>query len=256
LIGCAILNKNNNNIESNQAEIYYLGHSGWAVKTKSHFLIFDYLEANKNVENKALTNGHINPVEIKNENVFVFVSHKHQDHFDKIIKGWKNIIPNITYIAGWMSIGSNFIGVPPHTNTTIDDITISTLKSTDDGSGFLINVDGLSIFYAGDHANWEDNDPEVSYFDEIDYIADISSMVDIAFIPVTTFSGLRPNCMTEGAIYAIKKLKPNVTFPMHGNNREYLYKEFANEEGARDYNIVCAEKPGNRFLYKQDNMTI
>ena len=68
MIGCVILN-NNKSIESNQAEIYYLGHSGWAVKTKSHFLIFDYFEANKNVESKALTNGHINPAEIRNENV-------------------------------------------------------------------------------------------------------------------------------------------------------------------------------------------
>jgi L-ascorbate metabolism protein UlaG (beta-lactamase superfamily) len=210
---------------------------------------------NKNAENKTLAHGYINPYEITGENVLVFVSHKHQDHFDKILKGWKDVIPNIKFISGWKSIGSNFIGAPPHTNTAVDDVNISTLKSTDEGSGFLINVDGLKIFHAGDHANWEDNDPVVSYFDEIDYIAGKGSKVDIAFIPVTTYSGLRPKCMTDGAIYAIKKLSPNATFPMHGNNREFLYKEFAEEESVRDFNIVCAEKPGNSFVYKSGNIT-
>lgn len=236
--------------EEYQAVVYYLGHSGWAVRTKFHFLIFDYFERDKNAKIKTLSNGCINPVELKNENVFVFVSHKHQDHFDKIINTWKNVIPSITYISGWYSRGSNFIGVPPHTSTTIDDISISTLKSTDEGSGFLVNVDGLTIFHAGDHANWEDNDPKVSYYDEIDYISGRSSRVDIAFIPVTTFSGMRPKCMTDGAIYALKKLNPKTAFPMHGNNREYLYREFAAEEGARDFNIMYPEKPGDFFLYK------
>lgn len=236
-----------NNMEENQAVVYYLGHSGWAVKTKSHFLIFDYFERDKNIGDKTLMKGYINPSEIKDENVYVFVSHKHPDHFDKVIKDWKDVILNITYISGWYSVGSYFMGFPPHKSAEIDDIQVSTLKSTDEGSGFLVNVDGLTIFHAGDHANWEDNDPEVSYYDEIDYISGKSSVVDIAFIPVTTFSGMRPNCMTEGAIYALKKLKPKTAFPMHGNNREYLYKEFAAEDEAKAFNIVCPEKPGDFF---------
>lgn len=234
-------------MENSQVLVYYLGHSGFAVKTKSHFLIFDYYEKAKGIEDKSPSMGFINPMEIKSENVYVFVSHKHPDHFDKVIKGWKGVIENITYISGWHSSGSYFKGVPPHSSTAIDDIHVSTLKSTDEGSGFLVNVDGLAIFHAGDHANWEDNDPEVSYYNEIDYIADKCHGVDIAFIPVTTFSGTRPKCMTEGAIYALKKLKPRTVFPMHGNGREYLYKEFAAEEEARAFTILCPEKPGDSF---------
>lgn len=238
-----------NILKESQAIIYYLGHSGWAVKTQSHFLIFDYFDMNRIGENMGLENGYIDPYEIKDENVFVFVSHKHQDHFDKKIKDWQDIIPDITYISGWYSKGSVFIGVPPHTDACVNNVSISTLKSTDEGSGFLINVDGLNIFHGGDHANWEDNEPGVSYYDEIDYIAEKCSNVDIAFIPVVTFSGTIPKCLTEGAIYALEKLNPNAAFPMHGNNREYLYKEFANEQGTRNFNVVCAEKPGDRFIY-------
>jgi L-ascorbate metabolism protein UlaG (beta-lactamase superfamily) len=139
-----------------QAIIYYLGHSSWAVKTKSHFLIFDYYEKNRNAADKSLSNGFINPAEIKGENVFVFVSHKHPDHYDNVIHTWKTSINNITYIAGWNSRGTDFVGIPPHSYTSIKDLKISTLKSTDEGSGFLVDVDGLTIFHAGDHANWPD----------------------------------------------------------------------------------------------------
>ena len=32
-------------LDAGQAEIHYLGHSGWAVRTRNHLLIFDYWEA-------------------------------------------------------------------------------------------------------------------------------------------------------------------------------------------------------------------
>jgi L-ascorbate metabolism protein UlaG (beta-lactamase superfamily) len=212
-------------------------------------LIFDYFEGNRGKENKFLSNGFIDPMEIKNEKLFVFISHRHQDHFDRVILNWREVIENINYFAGWNARSNGFIPIPPHSSVETDAIKISTLTSTDEGVGFLVKIDGLTIFHAGDHANWDDNTPGVSYHDEIDYISKDLRGIDIAFIPVTKFSGIRPKCMTEGALYAAEKLNPRVIFPMHGNNREYLYREFASEEGAQSYNIVCAEKRGDMFKY-------
>ena len=49
----------------------------------------------------------------------------------------------------------------------IDDMEILTISSTDAGVGFLIKVDGLVIFHAGDHVHWGgDMDP---FAKEIDY---------------------------------------------------------------------------------------
>jgi hypothetical protein len=36
------------NLEEKQAIMRYLGDSGWALKAKNHFLIFDYVESEKN----------------------------------------------------------------------------------------------------------------------------------------------------------------------------------------------------------------
>lgn len=245
--------KNELTLEPNHALVYYLGHSGWAVKTKSHFLIFDYFERKKKIDYKTLLEGYINPCEIKDEKVYVFVSHRHSDHYDRTIHQWKDKVNDITYIAGWNSRTDKFIGVPPHSDIKIGDVEISTLKSTDEGVGFLVKVDGLVIFHAGDHANWGD-DPEFLYHNEIDYIAEKVSDTHIAFLPVTKFSGNRPQCMTEGAIYAIRKLNAKTIFPMHGNGKEILYREFAGDVEKEGFNVICAEHPGNNFMYKEGNI--
>ena len=60
--------------EEKEAYIWYLGHSGWAIQTKSRFLIFDYWESTEPESERALANGHIRPEEIRDQNVIVFVS--------------------------------------------------------------------------------------------------------------------------------------------------------------------------------------
>ena len=236
-------------LKEKQAIVYYLGHSGWAVKTQNYFLIFDYFESKKKVDYKSIADGYINPAEIKDEKIFVFVSHRHPDHYDKIIHHWKEEVPDISYIAGWKSRTDKFIPLPPHSDIKLDGLEISTLKSTDEGVGFSVKADGLIIFHAGDHASWDD-EPEALYNSEIDYISEKTNNVDIAFLPVTKYSGVRPKCMTDGAVYAIKMLKAKAVFPMHGNRKEFLYKEFAHDVKKEGFNIVCAEKPGDGYLYK------
>ncbi len=36
-------------LKKGDASIWYLFHSGWAIKTQNHFLIFDYYESGKNI---------------------------------------------------------------------------------------------------------------------------------------------------------------------------------------------------------------
>jgi L-ascorbate metabolism protein UlaG (beta-lactamase superfamily) len=75
-------------LNDGEAYIWYLGHTGWAVKTKNHLLIFDYVWVPRSSdipENPSLSDGYIDPAEIKDCSVFVFVSHSHGDHFDPAI---------------------------------------------------------------------------------------------------------------------------------------------------------------------------
>lgn len=235
-------------IEDKMAVIYYLGHSGWAVKTKKHFLIFDYYESKRKVEHKSINEGFINPDEIRDTNVCFFVSHRHYDHYDPIIHEIKNKVSDVKYFAGWKSRTEKFIGVPPHSNIEMDDIEITSLESTDEGAGFLVKVDGLSILHGGDHAYWTENSKDL-FKTEIDYISEKTNEVDILFLPIANYRGLRPKCITDGVVYAINKLNAQAIFPMHGRKNVNLYKEFSKEVSEMNFNIFCAEKEGHKFIY-------
>ncbi len=233
-------------LQDQKALIWYLGHSGWAMKTPNHFLIFDYADAKS---------GLIEPEDLKNEKVVVFASHQHYDHYDPSLHRWADTIEDITYVYGWQSIDQpHVLNVEARANARIGDIDIATSRSTDEGVTYLVKVDGLTLFHAGDHADWVDNDPNVSYKAEIDHIASQTATCDVAFLPVTSFMGIRAESITQGAIYAILKLMPGVVFPMHGNGRENLYKDFEADARANGLTIpiICAETPGTSWSYPID----
>jgi len=73
------------NSQETSIQVWYLGANGWALQIENKLLIFDYqTETNPNPpqydEPRNLDNGYINPEEIKDFDVYVFVTHSHFDH--------------------------------------------------------------------------------------------------------------------------------------------------------------------------------
>ena len=80
------------------AKITHLFHSGYAVETATHFLIFDYYQPSPG-KNFGIAEGIITDDYLKTKkNILVFVSHNHADHFDPAILKWGMNNPAITYI--------------------------------------------------------------------------------------------------------------------------------------------------------------
>ncbi len=244
-------------LTDSEAYIWYLNNSGWAIKTRNHFLIFDYVGTDAPSGSPSLSNGQINAKKISAQRVIVFVTHQHQDHYSSQIFEWEKSIKNITYVFGWpVDRQGEYTVMNPRESKVVDGAEILTIKSTDLGVGFLVKVDGLTIFHAGDHALWHTLFKK-PYEDEINYIASVTPTIDLAFVPVTT--GFRANCkpsdsVTEGALYAIEKMKPKVTFPMHVicDGMLHLYGVFAEIARKRPVgsNVIVAEASGNAFHYK------
>lgn len=238
-------------LEEKEVIIWYLGHSGWAIRTKNHFVIFDYVEMERKPSEPSLANGHINPLEIRNQNVCVFVTHEHSDHYSQSIFNWKKAIKNINYISGWqIETDSNYRFMEPRKREEIEDIEILTINSTDSGVGFLVKIDGLIIFHAGDHAHWGGSmEP---FTKEIDYLVEREQYIDVAFFAIVTGTGQRRKSITEGVFYAMEKLKLKVVFPMHAGGKEHLYEEFAHEAEKKKNrtNVHYAKNKGDVFFYK------
>ena len=248
-----------------EAIVIYNGHSGWTVRTPRHILVFDYYKYGKCPDDAGILNGHILSEDLKGKNVYVFSSHDHNDHFDpSTIFSWETGNDAIKYVFGFdpsksriyrrkAYAGPAFSFVPENSQQQVGDLKITTLKSNDTGEGFLIEVDGLTIFHAGDHANLNEEVQE-DYQNQINYIAGKSTKVDIAFLPVTGCPvRWSPESVMDGFFYVVDKLNPTVVFPMHGSDKEYIYRNFKLKAQEKGYNnqIECAENNGDVFTYQK-----
>ncbi len=238
-------------LKSGEAEVWYLFHAGWAVKTSSALMIFDYLVDTGKPEQRSLSNGFVDPNEIKDQNVFVFISHGHGDHFDKNVLEWKKVIPSITYIFGWQAQeaeGHHAFG-EDRVSKSIGPLKVKNIFHNFDNipeSAFLIEVDGLTIYFSGDHGNSPGALNPV-YKDNIDYMALQSKEFDLVFLSIfgsPTYGG---------ELYAIDKFKPRVMLPMHYWGRESDAKNFVSLAQPKfpKTEFWHPLNRGDRFLYKK-----
>ncbi len=252
-------------LQPKEATLWYLDHCGWAVKTANHFLIFDYWQRSLPTD-PSLANGCIVPEQIADQNVEVFSSHTHRDHYDSVIFDWYGTVPNLTYYFGFqaeylpeeVSMGYNgqpYQYVGPRENVSSDDMEIHTIRANDAGVGFLIEVDGLKIYHAGDHAGWREGQRD-GFISEIDYLAGLVDEVDFAFVNVTGCHTGDTIALAEGTYYTLEKLSPRVMIPTHATGREWIYQSFADKVATRGYkvDVICPLERGDKFCYAKDQI--
>ncbi len=238
-------------LEAGQAVIRYLFHSGWAVRTRNHLLIFDSTEPLPPPGRPAPTPRAIEPVEIADRNVTVFVSHAHSDHYDPDILKWRSAVKAIRYVWGWEGVGAPEDIHFGRERRVVQDRGLEILNIHHEGDGipesaFLVRVDGLTIFHAGDHGSARGMSDPV-FGDNIRYLAGQAPELDLMFTP--TFGG---------EIDAIRTLKPRVVFPMHDGGRERQYALFAEKVRSLGLKVQvgAADKSGARFFYSEGSITV
>jgi len=242
--------------EPGSALVWYLGHSGWAVKTGNHLLVFDYFKGTTPPDTPLLANGTINPEEIKDLNVTVFASHSHQDHYTPGVFDWKKEVKNITYVMGFKpDKQSGYIYMGPRETKAVNGMEITTIESNDSGVGFFVKVDDVSIFHSGDHANRK-QDFSGPFKKEIQFLADKGLKPDIFFAPVSGCGFGDLEAVKKGVFYTMKKLSPHVMVPMHAGGGEERYIQFAEETKAAGFDtpICCAGHNGDWFFVNQGHV--
>jgi len=236
-----------------EAAIWYLGHCGWAIKTKTRLMIFDYWEQDAIEGEASLTTGRINPAELRDLDVYMFVSHAHGDHYDRTILDWARTVPNITYIFGWdAGLDPSFIYMrEERAERTFGDMQVFTVNHSFDRIpevAYLVKVDGLVIYHSGDHASTTEV-PNETFSGNIDYFASLQESVDLAFI--STFGRRGGAIVNNGDLYTIERLRPRTVFPMHHGGGEDLNQRFADQVADRvaPTSILAARHLGDEFFY-------
>jgi L-ascorbate metabolism protein UlaG (beta-lactamase superfamily) len=207
-----------------QAIVWYLRHAGWAVRLGDALLVFDYQEVMQMEDvteetPRNLENGFVDPAEIADLDVYVFVTHAHGDHYDPVIFEWQGAIERLTYFIGWeeqpASHCERFVG---------DDAACHTMA----GERAAAEVGGVRVYTIDSYHN---DIPEVAYlvrygdwvvYHNGDYMADyeadyaylktIVDRVDLAF--VTGIPSHRWQHLARAVRFA-REFDVPVLFPMH-----------------------------------------
>lgn len=260
---------------NSKLKIYYIYHSGFAVETTNHLLIFDYYKelGNTNESNSSKNFSLTNLIRNK-KNVLVFSSHSHHDHFNPIILRWEECNQNIKYILSsditlesWKSnyykISQNeellfetelkdniALSSSTEAKNELESVYIKAYGSTDIGISFLIKVDGINFFHAGD-LNWwhwkedsleERKSAQENFKKEIEKIK--GEHIDIAFFPVDP---RLEEFYALGAEYFIKELEPKILVPMHFGDNSHISREFAEKNSNSTIKLVTINSPGEEL---------
>lgn len=204
-------------MEKLNVTIEHIVHSCFTVETKDHFLVFDYYAGDIELS--------------KNKKNYVFVTHGHGDHYTPEIFSLEG--RDIKYILS-SDIEVNMEDkkiylMNPDELLEFDDIDVKTFGSTDLGLSFLVTVDGISIFHAGDLNwwYWNSDTPDEKKEMELAFKGEIAEIkgeeIDIAFFPVDP--RLEENFHLGGEFF-IKEIKPKYFVPMHFGDKFETSKKF------------------------------
>ena len=159
----------------------------------------------------------------RHKKIFVFVSHFHQDHYDRKIFEWQAVVPEIQYILSDDVTPPRFVQnvhkVHFDKKYGIDSISIETFHSTDEGVAFLVNVDNKVIYHAGD-LNWWHWKGESEQFNDI-----------------------------LALDYMLKIVKVKQVFPMHFWEKYSIYEDIPNQY--REI-VVPIHHTNELFLIEED----
>ena len=220
----------------NWIKTIYIWHDCFVVRTAKAVLVFDFWK-------DPYQNGPLpNPLmEIDRDTpVYVFVSHGHKDHYNPEIFNWSEHFRDIRYVVSKdvmkrikhiITPESSYKGlkvdasrvIMMRTNEAYEDerIRIRSFASTDIGNSYAVELDGYSIFHAGDLNAWiwkdESTDQEIrkamgDYNAIIDRIGESFEGFDFCFFPVDSRIGT--DYFTGAGIF-LERFKIKNFFPMH-----------------------------------------
>lgn len=219
-------------------KVVYIHHSGFYVETDQAGLLFDYFEGSL-------------PRIPEDRPLYVFASHRHPDHFSRVIFDLADGTRDVTFILSsdiWKrrvpeELKERVVFMGPDEKREIGAVTVETFRSTDEGVAFWCTLGGKQIYHAGDlnHWYWEGEEEQwnrnmtEAYRKEMEKMA--GRTADAAFLPLDP---RLEQWFYLGIDDFMKKADARVIFPMH------FWKQYDVTEKLRA--LPCSEDYRDRVM--------
>ncbi len=224
-------------------KITYIYHSSFFVETENVCLLFDYFQGTV-------------PKIPADKPLYIFVSHRHPDHFSKSIFNIAKTHESKKYILSF-DIRDNQVPagamdktyfLAPGDTYEDDQLKAEAFKSTDEGIALWVTVDGRQLYFSADLNNWywEGEDPELNKKMNSDYRHEIGKMAgrhaDVAFMALDP---RLENNFYLGIDDFMKVVDTDLIFPMH------FWNDFDVIQRLKD--LPCAESYRDRIVEIEHN---
>lgn len=238
-------------------DITYYHHSGFSAALNDILLVFDYWQGE---QHELPMDKRITPEFLKEfKEIYVFISHEHPDHMDPVVFEWRKEFPVTYIVSADMPVGTRGKRIAAGDEMTFGShLKVKAFDSTDLGVSFLVDLDGIKIFHAGDLNFWhwreestikEIEEAEEAFRLAVDPI--MKEAIDVAFFPVDPRQG---RLFDAGANYFILSVKPRLLIPMHFWGRTEIAVEFARRSRCRQTEVIAMTRFGEqiRLEFEED----
>ena len=223
--------------------VTYIYHSCYLIEFDEFSVLFDFYEDSLREDGTYWIADYLLN---KEEDLYVFCTHSHSDHFNPDILSWRKNKSNIRYIFSYELLESICTDVEVAVYLKKEDffkdhrIKVKAFGSTDIGCSFLIVHNDQLFFHSGDLNNWHWRDEvsaeealtfENNFLCEVELISEKSDNLYLAMFPIDPRLG---QDFMRGAEQFISRIKTEYLVPMHfGENYEKVnqFEAIAAESG-------------------------
>jgi hypothetical protein len=232
--------------------IVYIHHTCFILEAGERTLLFDYpAPAYLPAEAARICASHL-----AGRRLTVFASHSHDDHFDpQIVTATSGAADRQFVVADDVAdlygdaLPPGRITMEPEDRVDLDGLTVTALESNDLGLAYLLEMDGLTVYFGGDMAlwDWPGNTPAANRAVGMTWRRLLGRLegkrLDVAF------SNTDPRLPESlcGAPELLDRVRPRVFVPMHlGGHVRYL-DAFAPRLTRPGTTLFCYAKTGDFF---------
>ena len=229
--------------------VTFLGHSGFLAETGSATLLFDWWKGELPAIKPELP-------------LYVFASHRHEDHFDPRIFTLDDGTRDVRFVLGHdikLSVRNlERWGVSPRTAGNCRNLRggetlelprarVEALPSTDEGEAFLVTADKQTLFHAGDLNwwHWEGEDKGWNRNMEVNFKKYAEALrertIDLAMLPLDPRLG---EAGFWGPSYFLETADIRRFLPMHQWGDFDFARKFFEKHSAFTGTVVPVEREG------------
>lgn len=233
--------------------IKYIFHNCFVMRLGEMTLLFDY-PAPEFLSQEAI---HAVQESICDTELYIFSSHSHGDHFSPNVIEMTDAAKKRYFIVAkdvakacpsLASHGETLIALPGR-EESVGNLSVEAFLSNDQGVAFLIGINGKTVYFGGDLANWnwendeEDRRLEAFFKKTLDKL--VEKTIDIVF------SNADPRLANwSGAYEVIEKMQPRFFIPMHTFGQTEALMRFKQGLPRTSTSVWTYDHPGMNYDFQ------